>query len=791
ETRSGTSETRSGLHSRACHVDLEIALPMTPTLRSFLAAALALTGFTLSACSGTSVADDSNARGDAPAEEAIPADEPLALTVSPGEDAHLHLTADDADLSVGQFVELVPRGPWPVGDVARPAQALLLVTEADGDDAEAIVLAQRERPLPFDQLYGRVTDRPRMALSKRVGEVISVNGSDLRISAAAPEGVVEGDEFFVLGAAQGDPNRLGSRIIALIQVTEVVPGGSRARVMQQLEPITPGAITLFAQPTNPGSPQPEATVLFMRTAEDHRYAGDLPALAESVFEYQAEFGFSNLRIETVDTYVDPGAYNAAELAQDEAPEDGFGVIVFAEDRGDSLLYNITTYGTSPSLATSVGILPGGLPLAMPDGLESLSHELAPSFIATALTQRGQHAEVIMFLEDLLRRGRITGDVAFHAREHLALRYESLGQIHEALWLMDHDVETAEDTDHVYAEMNALSIRQYLHRSQGDHESELADLDQFLDLADGVLPNESLLSERLERGRILTRLGRYDEAIEAIEDVLHQARLQQEMRWVVSGEMALANALFDSNREQEAIDQLNSALPDARVLGESYPRYAHMLLAQFYAQLENQPESEANLAAAMAYASTDPSRYPLASSYEITANINYRFDEIVEAATNMRLAAEMYDDLDQFEDYARAVLQTGMLEMSATAVTTDAQYLEAAYDNLSRAAEAYLRIGDGLSAAQAYGGMGFVNSLLRDGSQAQANLGRAIDLAKEHNDPASVAVGYLRLAEMWARGREIERAQLALQNARVWAETFQFDDILTEVDSIETMLRSSI
>ena len=131
--------------------------------------------------------------------------------------------------------------------------------------------------------------------------------------------------------------------------------------------------------------------------------------------------------------------------------------------------------------------------------------------------------------------------------------------------MDNDIEVARDADNPYAELNALSIREYLHRALFRFDEELEDLEAFLDASEDVLPEESLLAERLERARVLGRLQEYDEAFELIDDVIRQAQGQQSLRWEVSASLARASLLFETEGPEAAIQAVNSTLPDARLL----------------------------------------------------------------------------------------------------------------------------------------------------------------------------------------------------------------------------------
>ena len=738
------------------------------------------------ACSGPSgsVVEDGT--------DVIPVDRTTQLEPIAAENGQIRLEGPIQDLRVGSWGELVPRGPWPGGDENRPAQAVFLVVSIADDHAVAIIVGQRDRYFQFNKLFGRAVARPTLPLSKSLTRVLSRSDDEARLAANFPEGVTEGDYFFVLGEPSREPERLGSRIVALLQVFEVGAGGSRARILHETASIGADDIALFAHHTSAGWERPEALILFTRTVPTEAVDNfQLPSLATAVFDYQAEFQVSNIRVEVLDTFIDPAAFNAVELAQDVAPEEGFGVIVFGQEREDDFLYNITTYGATPSLATTVGILPGGLPLATPQGLEGLSRQLAPSFLATALAQRGEHAEVIFFLEQCLREGRITGDVAFHAREHLALRYESIGRPQESYQLMTHDIGRARDLDNPYAELNALSIREFLNRQASNYEDELADLDSFLDGAEDLLPDGSLIAERLERTRVLGRLDRFDEAVEGVEHVLHEARRQERLRWEVSAVLSHANLLYQNGMVEEAVETVTAGLPNARVIGDAYPRYSHALLAQFFAELDIENQSMSNLQTALSYASSDGSRYSMASTFELAANLHYNFDHVVDAVTAMRQAAQLYGALEQHEDRARALIQTGMLEISAVEATTNPQYLESAYDHLAQAAEAYLAIGDGLSAAQAYGGLAMINSVLGNSSQALAHFGGSIELGRAYNDPATVTVAYQRSAEIYADERRLEEAQLAIQSARLWAETFDLLDVLDQLADLEQYLQSEI
>lgn len=743
-------------------------------------------------CGGATVSPSDDGGDGSRATEAGAGVDAADLIAEPGGEGHIRLTGPTGQLTPGDFVELVPSGPWPTGDARRPAQLILLVTRVAANGADSIAVGHRGTVHDLSRLYGRRVDRADLPLSKSVTTVLSRDGRELRLDARATHGVASGDYFFVLGQPAADPDRLGSRIIALVRVTETTAAGSTASIMHEMAEFGPGALAIFAHHASPETERPEALILFAATRPDVPADGfSLPPLAEAVVDYQSEFQFSNIRIQTLGQFIDPAGYDAPERAQELAPEEGFGVLVFGLEREDDFLYNITTYGASPSLATSVGILPGGLPLPAPEGLSGLSASLAPSFLATAMTQRGDQAETIYFLEYCLRNRGISGPVAFHLREHLALRYENIGRPLEGLWLMNRDIRVARDQSNPYAELNALSIREYLHRNAKDYDSELADLDSFLAVADDVLPDESLISERLERSRVLARLDRPAEALELLDEVIRQAQRQQSLRWEVSASMARAGLIFDQGQADEAVALLTDTLSDARVVGESYPRYCHALLAQFLAELQRNDEALLNVQAAIQHATANETTYPLASTYELAATLHYNFDNVPEAVANMRQAAQLYSEIDQFEDMARALLQVGMLEMGAAVRSSDPRFLGDAYDHLSKAADTFLAIGEGASAAQAFGGMGLVNAFLRHTTPATANYGRTIDLGAAYNDPETVATAYHRVAELHLSQDQLEQAQLALQSARLWARTFGLADLLQELDLLEQSMRDEI
>lgn len=741
----------------------------------------------VAACTGPSQSTETEPEITVP----IPVDSPnlLIWEEAPG---YLYLGGPTSTLVVGDLIELVPDGPWPGGGEERPGQAMAMVTRVFPEYAQVALVGQRDAVVDFDSLVGRRVEEPGLELSKTVTLVTARDGRYATLAARAREGVQEGDFFFILGEPATEPERFGSRIIALVRVVDLTPSGSQVEIVHEMSAFDVGALALFGHHTSPSTERPEALILFAQTQRDVVQDNlTLPVLASAVMDYQFEFRFSNIRIETLDVFVDPAEYNAPENAQDLAPSDGFGVIVFGEERPDEFLYNIATYGTSPSLATTVGILPGGLPLEAPDGLEGLSAELAPSFLATAMTQRGDHAESIYFLEYCLRHHVSNEGVRYHLREHLALRYESIGRPYEGLWMMTDDIRRAQADDNPYPVLNALSIREYLNGARFEFELELADLTDFLDVAQDVLPDESLIAERLEQTQILGRLARWDEALELIEHVILQAQRQNSLRWEVSAALARARLLYNQGDVLSAIERVTAVLSNARLLGLGYPRYCHIMLAQYFAELGDVEQSLANLAAALSYAATDANEFPTGSTHELAATLYFNFNQTEQAADHMAQAAEIYVELDLHGDTARALLQLGMLEMNQAVSTGDPTVLDRAYAHMDEAANLFLGIGDGSTASQGYAGMGLVSLLLRNGPQASADFARTIELAIAYNDPATVVVAYQRSAELQASLGHIAQAQTALQAATLWAETFQFYGVLEELDALERRLRNEI
>ncbi|MFT6628150.1 MAG: hypothetical protein ACJA1R_001411, partial [Flavobacteriales bacterium] len=479
------------------------------------------------------------------------------------------LRLDGALEGNGRWGALFPRN-WP--QEMGPAPIVGVAHVAPGENAVVNVIAIRELASIGSLDVARRVEPPVLSKSKQLVLVEDVSGGEIRLAVNGNSGVSRGDLYFIVSRDPGvDDWRLGESIGALARVTEVLEKYAVARLEHVESAPQVGQLAVFAQ-ANLDIPSSTSTIVFAPLETHATEAASLPPLGEALPQYMAAFQLTNIGIESTSDRFDPSIHDAPSIASAGMEDhDGYGVLVFGDYEPGQLILNTAVWGEPPHPGSTVGILPGGLPIPAPDGLTAMSAQLAPSFIATVLAQRGDHALAVYFLEVVLRTQELEPEVRYHLREHLALRYDSLARFNEGLVLMNEDVRNAERDNQLFPLLNALSIRTSLGASNGLVEQEVLDSRRFLEEATGTLPSESLGGERLQHARALNAVGREDEARDMVENVQRDARRWAdddllrsatiELAFQLTGDdPASALLMMDSMREgQEAEEERISGL----------------------------------------------------------------------------------------------------------------------------------------------------------------------------------------------------------------------------------------
>ncbi len=645
-----------------------------------------LTGALIAGCGGTQ---------EAPSAEVEP--EPVVAEVETFEvevtdDGRLVLSDTSFDEA---YFSLVPDG-WPseLGDA--PNLAVGTVVDS-GTELELWAYVQSSA---FGDLRAVPSDGPPVIDgSKTISEIADTDGDFVTIEVGEDDGVTTGDIYFVLNDESAHTEvRLGNRVGALLRVTETADSTSIARVEHARIDVDSEDAVVFAQASF-DLPSRSGTVVVAPFEPDGAPQA-FPAIAEAVPEYMARYGLTNIGIDALSAYVDPRPHDAAETASDLATGD-YGAVVFGLIEDNTFIFNTGAFGSAPHPAITVGILPGGLPIPIGDSFASLSRQLAPSFISTVLALRGDHAMAAYFVESVLATEDLEAGVRFHLREHLALRYESLNRPTEAFRIMSYDVSQAREEGLVYPLLNALSIRTHLDNVGGLVSQWVSDAEEFLAVADGVLPSESLGGVRLDYAEALTYDGQPEEGRSIVETVRQEAIEAGDEGLQLSATIDLA---LNAVREDPTTSMLILSEMDAMELEAENRAFINLFEAELAASQGDRSRAMERLNAALNGIADSESQSLQASVYRRAGSVFSEAGLAQEAVAVIQRAATLYLDMAQLDQAAGTLVDLAFLELQLAAQLPPGQSAAAvmnARQSMVLGGEIALRLGRPVDASSAF------------------------------------------------------------------------------------------
>ncbi len=683
----------------------------------------------------------------------------------------MQATGDTEALRGADWFTLHPRG-WPADEGEVPSVGFGRVRQHEGG-VELVEWALRD-PSGLDGLaIAPANERPNLEESKAVAVISAVEGDSIVIDAGQSSGVTSGDMYFVLNrdVERWGEGRMGSHIGALARITDVQESSATARIVHSDTEIRPGDCVWFAQLTGDVS-VPEVYLVFAPATPGGRAAdGALPALATALPEYLAEYELGNIIVETWPEYIDPTDGQDADEQREALGEERFGALVFGHYEDDVLIYNATAFGVGRAPGTTIGVLPGGLPLPAPHGLSALSEQLVPSYVATALAMRGEHALAIYFLETALRSGDFEPGVRYHLREHLAARYESLGRTSEAFRLMNADIEDGRDSRDLHVLLNALSIRTSLDRSAGARAQWLLDAREFIDIAENVLPRDSLTSMRLYVCRALRANEEYDMAQVCAHDVLQQARAAQDRDIEYAALAELAVTSMRRGQPDGALLVLRDITQRTEDLRPEQRVFALLLMAEIRAYNEEDDMATRDMVAAIGLAEELDSPVVVANAYMQAAAVLQQTGRSADAIQLLQAVSQVYLATTQFSDAADALLAAGYLSIRHGAGMAGADGLHYIADgraNLLAGAELLYFLGDTRRVAQSLASAGVLEFQLRRRDSSVALFEEATRLARLSADYRILAEISERRSELALAGGDAADALRFRAEAEKWA-----------------------
>lgn len=616
-------------------------------------------------------------------------------------------------------------GPIPTvgtGRLVHQGDAVLAVQAAtaqtNGISGFRVVPTETLQPLTLSKLLGTIATHSEENL-------VTLEVPDL-------EAVAAGDLYFVLTTNALHPTqpRMGDMIGGILRVIENDGTTIRAVIVHAIDPIKAGQTIVFAQ-ARPAHHNPDITLLaapLQRGAPVD--ANALPPLMAAMPEFLARYSLTNIHVESLDVFVDPRPWDAAITAEEAAPDSRWGIVIFGEVDDQTLIYNAAGFGAAPSPESTVGVLAGGLPIRFEGKVEDLSPQLVPSFIANGLGLRGDHALAVYILEAELRAGHFDPLVRYHLREHLALRYHSIGDTSEALRLMNHDIRETRAEKHTYPLLNALSIREHLDQEGGLIEQWLADGQEFIRTAEGVLPADAIDLERVAHVRALLAAGQLDNAEQLAAETVTRAEAKQDNRMLLNGLVALALSQIAKKQPEAAL----IVLQDLEAVITAYPKETQvslrLLTAELRVRLEMYPEAmEAMMAAFDDFDGV--SMAARAAMLERGAAILDAIERPIEAARAIADAAELYTELGLLEPQARLRAIGGERRLALASEFDDAVAFRLVIEARSEFAQAvgiYLRLGRSLEAANYMAYVAILDGQLHQTDRSDALFERANALA---------------------------------------------------------------
>jgi hypothetical protein len=627
---------------------------------------LAIAASLLSACGGSSYGVVASEADKEPS--AVPAD---AVAIGPDvietatnvsvDDARLFLTTQPSTQPEFHRFVLEP-AIWPrVGqDPMRPALAAGHSYRLDDGRIELV---------PWFQLASPMSDVALTALSaneivvpeglKVISTIQEVADHTFTIPIGFTADVEQGDIYFVMNATTSG-GRLGDRIGAMATVAQVERDSATLVIRHAHTAPRAGDIVMFVQSRIAYTP-PETTLYFAPLESDAADTGQLSPLAVAVPPLLAEFGISNILFATLPQYLDPEIPDAGHIAEHAVEaivndDDAFGAVAFGRVDDQTLIFNAGSWGSAIGYGGLIGILPGGLRIHLESDLETATTQLAPSFVATGLAMRGDHALAVYLLEIATRNPGMQADVRYHLREHIAVRWLDLGRADETLRLLEHDVEESARMGAVRAQLNALSVLISVYHQLGNCDSVVAAARQFLSIAQQEIPLVARASELTRLAFCLRDLDSPDAAAAAEEalDALRESGDVVDRESLMSLEFRLAEGSLEDLRDASTMlqprmveldpqQQVNFLLLQARAFAEVGDATEAQMLAGRALEVQAQNELEV----------TDQMTTALALIYLFTDNRLEAGQWLTRAAATM-LADGEYNGAAQFLYYASRV-----------------------------------------------------------------------------------------------------------------------------------------
>jgi tetratricopeptide (TPR) repeat protein len=479
-----------------------------------------------------------------PTADVLPGSEPEGLeTEAPtsvlrrGSDGFLYVVGDvPSETEPGDPFLVRYAGDWPLKDTPRPALAAGRVSRTVGESAALVHLSYR---MPDTEIEGQeVTWEEKITadtVGKGIGQIAKVNtdgNPTVKLQMGKDPGLQAGDIYAILAppsqkeGASALSTQLSRRFkgICMVKTTDdssadCILGGRFSADSNQLPARQDHALFLtHAMPKEARN----AVIQIGGLGDEH---GAVRQQLVEVFESTADqLPEQNIDVATSETSFDASRDDfhrvASKVEYAGKPQMFVGATVKERDGADHLIVNYT--GVGPATGPGMVAAPptGGVDLGPVDDLKGADLRPFASVVwGGMLVYRGQNARALAHLHHLLGNPKLVGPLRWHTRDQYAMRWGSLGNYEESLWLVLQDEAVADDNRE--ARLNAMGTRVRLYDFVGLTDKSVEMAAAYLEEQQQAKPGTPWLSAVGMHAELQAAAGNIAEAKGGVETLIDQ------------------------------------------------------------------------------------------------------------------------------------------------------------------------------------------------------------------------------------------------------------------------------
>ncbi|MGM0555502.1 MAG: tetratricopeptide repeat protein [Myxococcota bacterium] len=691
-------------------------------------------------------------------------------------------------------------GEWPLKDAKRPPLATAVLTKKFGPDTGLVHVTYSTPKSDLVGLEVSWEEAPlREPIGKGVAVVNAVKGDRVEMPVGRDYDIAEGDWFAVLdklpsrteaGAAKTNADlQMTQRLVGVCMVQEVTNEAATCKMWRA-----------SSEHPESGTPEEGHQLVFL----EHAYGREPNKAHIQLASIQGDDdGEMRKRVRAAfKSYIGTAVQPEVELEMVEAEANARAVDFHSETKKVERkhLHQLLVGGTvadvdgTPHLFLNYSGVTGasgpGMVAAPPDrGVDmgpvaDLDADRLTAFASVVysgvLVHRGQTSEALIQLHRMLADPRLDGPLRWHARDQYAMRWGSVGNDYEALWLVLQDEAIASQNDDRRAYLNALGTRVRLYDFLGEPARAVSAARKYLDArAEEGKEGLTYLSALSMYGEMLMKDGRTDDALEAAE------KLADACPDGCEGDLiGLVGGIFWSvppDKSDAASTLVEIVMEHARS-GETIVEASSRIYQGFLSMRENEPDQAliGFLEAQRLYEKAG-STSGVGRSHFFAMIAELSRGEPQRAFDRGQKALEIEEKLNDYEGMARVRGRLTALYTNPTFLEKPGMYLRSADDILGGAIEANLALGDFVTASEHMLSYGIFMLRMGQGERSIALLEQAnrYAISQTHFEVAAMTHLYMALI---ARG-EGDRDEFVtqIQRARVMGELAEDPEILEAIE----------